>query len=225
MKKQIEIRVPESLNDITIKQFVDYLTLHEPNERDIIKCFYGLTNSDLFELDAKTGNYLLSQVKECLNEEPKLVRRFKLDGVLYGFIPNLDEMTYGEKLDLDEYINEPSQLARLAAVLFRPIIEINEREQYLIEKYEGSEKHYKKLLNAPVGIVLGAKVFFYHLMKDLAKAIPDYLEKIMQQESKTGLPNSTESLISYTSSQMKILEKQMKLPNYPYMKHFTGSNS
>lgn len=221
MKNKIEIKVPESLNDITIKQFVDFLTLHEPTDRDIIKCFYGLTNSDLFDIDNKTANYLIAQIKECLNQEPKLIRRFKLNGKMYGFIPNLDKMKYGEKLDLDEYINESTQLARLAAILFRPITEVD-GEKYLIEKYNGTESTYKEMQNAPVGIILGAKVFFWNLTKDLLKAIPDYLEKTIQAESKTGLESSTESLINYTNSQMKTLQEQMKPLNYQYMKHFTN---
>ena len=37
---------------------------------------------------------------EMFEQKPNLVQKFKMNGIEYGFIPNLDNMSLGEYVDL-----------------------------------------------------------------------------------------------------------------------------
>jgi hypothetical protein len=58
-----------------------------------------------------------------------------MDGVEYGFIPNLDDMSFGEYVDLDTYLGDWQNIHRAMAVLYRPIRE-KRGERYNIVPYE-----------------------------------------------------------------------------------------
>ena len=57
----------------------------------------------------------------------------------FGFIPNLDKMTMGEYIDLNNYFENPQDMHKAMAVLFRPIHESYEdKDSYRIDSYKGA---------------------------------------------------------------------------------------
>ena len=95
-------------------------------------------------------------------------------------------------------------------VLYRPV-KYSRNGKYLIEEYKGTEDH-MKMRQMPMNVVMGAKVFFYHLGIELLNHIPNYLmaadmtdqqRRILEQSGvgiqaftdllKAILPNSTPS--------------------------------
>ena len=119
--------------------------------------------------------YIVETIKKTFKEKPKHQLRFELNGVKYGMIPDLDNMTIGEYVDLDKYISSVDEWHKLLAVLYRPIT--NEKgDKYLIEEYEGSDKYSEQMKQAPLDIVLGVNVFFYALGIELLKHTVKSLE-------------------------------------------------
>ena len=119
-------------------------------------------------------NYLAAYILSLFPKEtPKFQDRFTLDGVEYGFFPNWREMTYAEFVDMDTISTRPidemlKMLHVLAAVMYRPIVKVDEDKQYHIEKYDVKTmtkraELFKKKLN--VRYVLGAQNFFTLLEK------------------------------------------------------------
>jgi len=113
------------------------------------------------------------------------VNTFKLKGsdgveVEFGFIPSLDKMTYGEWEDLENYIFDQKNLHRAMAVLFRPLV-YQIGGKYRIHSYEGSDFYSDVMKDMPADIALGARVFFYRLMKKLGSYTMDYTLKQYQQ--------------------------------------------
>ena len=104
----------------------------------------------------------------------QLVNKFKLNGVDYGFIPELDDMTFGEYVDLDTFIGDNDNLHRAANVLFRPI-EFKRGDRYTVKDYDSDTSEAAK--EFPLDVVLGAIVFFYRLGKDLSVAMMNSLDK------------------------------------------------
>ena len=45
---------------------------------------------------------------EMFEQKPPLVKQFTMKGVEYGFIPKLEDMSFGEYVDLDTYIGDSS---------------------------------------------------------------------------------------------------------------------
>ena len=71
----------------------------------------------------------------------------------------------------------------------------------------------------PLGIVMGAMVFFYNLTNALLKAIPSYLEKQTEKEQTTGQISAEngEAIKKYIHLLKETSEDLMRLQTY----HFT----
>ena len=105
--------------------------------------------------------------------EHQLINRFRLKGIDYGFIPELDDMSFGEYMDLDTFISDNDNLHRAVNVLFRPI-EHKRGNRYKIKDYNPDTSETAK--DFPLDAVLGAIVFFYSLGKDLSMVMLNSLD-------------------------------------------------
>ena len=115
---------------------------------------------------------ICEQILSVLNSEPKFKNTFTLNGINYGFIPKLNEITLGEYVDLDSYLSDWDNMNKAMSILFRPII-AKRRNKYIIEDYEGSDVY--DLTEMPLDVVFGSMVFFWNLRKELQKHILSYL--------------------------------------------------
>jgi hypothetical protein len=179
--QKIELNIPESLNDITLEQYQKFIEIEEPNNDDLLKTFLNIDTRILKHIRANEIEKLCITINELFKCEKTFVNRFRLNGIEYGFIPNLDEISYGEYRDVSSYLGEWSQMHKAMAVLYRPIKQ-KQGKKYLIADYEGTHEYSETMKQMPLDVVFGANVFFYNLMKDLLQVIPSYLQKVMKQE-------------------------------------------
>ena len=215
---QVEISIPSSLKEVKLKDYQEYLTIDEPNNDDLIKCILNIDQKELGKIKASNVDYLLNHVVKLFEDKQELVPTFKLYGVEYGFIPNLDEITYGENKDVTTYINDWDSMHKAMAVLFRPIKQ-KQRDKYIIEEYEGSHKYSEVMKDMPLDVVLGSMVFFYNLTNVLLKSIPSYLEKQMEKEQMQGVisPENGEAIQSYIHLLKQTLQDLNKLQSFPFI--------
>ena len=215
---QVEISIPSSLKEVKLKDYQEYLTIDEPNNDDLIKCILNIDQKELGKIKASNVDYLLNHVVKLFEDKQELVPTFKLYGVEYGFIPNLDEITYGENKDVTTYINDWESMHKAMAVLFRPIKQ-KQRDKYIIEEYEGSHKYSEVMKDMPLDVVLGSMVFFYNLTNVLLKSIPSYLEKQMEREQMQGVisPENGEAIQSYIHLLKQTSQDLNKLQSFPFI--------
>ena len=215
---QLEISIPSSLKEVKLKDYQEYLTIDEPNNDDLIKCILNIDQKELGKIKASNVDYLLNHVVKLFEDKQELVPTFKLYGVEYGFIPNLDEITYGENKDVTTYINDWESMHKAMAVLFRPIKQ-KQRDKYIIEEYEGSHKYSEVMKDMPLEVVMGAMVFFYNLTNVLLKSIPSYLEKQMEREQMQGVisPENGEAIQSYIHLLKQTSQDLNKLQSFPFI--------
>jgi hypothetical protein len=215
---QVEISIPSSLKEVKLKDYQEYLTIDEPNNDDLIKCILNIDQKELGKIKASNVDYLLNHVVKLFEDKQELVPTFKLYGVEYGFIPNLDEITYGENKDVTTYINDWESMHKAMAVLFRPIKQ-KQRDKYIIEEYEGSHKYSEVMKDMPLEVVMGAMVFFYNLTNVLLKSIPSYLEKQMEREQMQGVisPENGEAIQSYIHLLKQTSQDLNKLQSFPFI--------
>lgn len=180
---KLKLIIPDSQNEIELQSFQKFVQIEEPTDFDVLNCFYGINQKKGFGMKAKDVTELVKNINELLEDNPEdLVTTFKLDGKKFGFIPNLDNMTYGENNDIINYINDPKLWHKLMAVFFRPITQ-EQFGKYLIEPYEGSDKYSEIMKRAPLDAFLSTKVFFYNLLNDFMTCIPAYIRKESQHLS------------------------------------------
>ena len=143
---------------------------------------------------------LTYEADKMLNQKPKLVTRFTIGDTEFGFIPKLDDMTFGEYIDLDTNLSDWQKMYRAMAVLYRPI-EAELGKQYKIKKYEPG-KYEEAMKHAPMDAVFSSVLFFYHLGIELSNHILNYLDRpnnsLAQQqtsrENGVGIRQSIHSL-------------------------------
>ena len=215
---KIEVNIPENLNDITLGQYQEFLKIEEPTEEDILKVFLGLDLKGLGKIKAADVDKYANHITSLFEQDQKHVLKFDLKGVQFGFMPNLDDITYGENKDVTAYLNDWQTMHKAMAVLYRPIKQ-KLGARYLIEDYEGSHKYSEVMKQMPLGIVMGAMVFFYNLTNALLKAIPSYLEKQTEKEQTKGVISAEngEAIKKYIHLLKETSEDLMRLQTY----HFT----
>ena len=208
---KVEINVPDSLSEIRLEQYQKFVKLYDGEVTEefmalkMLEIFCGVKLSDAYNMRFKDVDGVTHLLTDLLNEKPQLRRTFKMDGVEYGFIPNLDDMSFGEYIDLDTYLGDWQNIHKAMAVLYRPIKD-KHGERYNIVPYEVIDS--ETMRKMPMDAVLGSVLFFYRLGMDLSKAMIHYLEE--QEESRiVQYLNSEESgvgISQYTHSLRAILD-------------------
>ena len=215
---QIEVSVPSSLKEVKLKDYQDYLLIEEPTNDDMLKCILNIDQKELGKIKASDVDFLLGHVINLFKEKQELIPKFKMYGIEYGFIPNLDEITYGENKDVTAYINDWGTMHKAMAVLFRPIKQ-KQRDKYIIEEYEGSHKYSEVMKEMPLNVVMGAMVFFYNLTNVLLKSIPSFLEKEIAKEQMQGVISKENGEVIQNSILLlnQTLQDLKKLQSFPFI--------
>ena len=160
--------------NITLREFQTYASIKEPTEEDMIRCFLNKSKGEIVKMKASDFKKRVEEINIALSAEPSFKPRFTLNGIEYGFIPNLDEITYGENRDLVEYINDWQTMHKAMAVAYRPI-STKRKEKYVIEEYDGTGERPELMQDMPLEIVQGMNIFFYNLINDLLNCIPKFI--------------------------------------------------
>ena len=219
---KIELTIPTTLNDIKLAQYQKFLSIAKDNEESeflqqkMVQLFCGIDLKDVAQIRYKDVAEITANINNLFTKENQLIQRFKMGGVEFGFIPNLDEMSTGEYMDLDTYITDWDTMHNAMAVLYRPITN-KLGNKYQIEEYKGSITYAEVMRHAPLDVVLGAMVFFYNLGNDLLKSTINYLEKNQEVQdilTKHNLENVGDGIQVSMLLLKETLEDLMKFPSY-----------
>ncbi len=182
---RIKVKIPTSLADITLKQYKEFNKIIETNKDDdnsdhfvsikMLEIFCGLEYKVATSLPVKDYESIISQLNKVLALQPNLVLTFKMGDSEFGFINNLEDITFGEYIDLDTNLHDITNIHKAMAVLYRPIIQ-KRKDQYLIDEYKGDFLH-EAMLNMPMDAVVSSNVFFYNLGIDLSNVMMNCLEE------------------------------------------------
>jgi len=169
---KIEINVPTNLNEITLEQYQKFLKIAENNPEGnflnakMIEIFCGIPLSDSYKLKMSSVTAIIDILSELLASKPDHVERFEMNGVEYGFIPDLDDMSLGEYIDLDNNASKWEQMHLAMNVLYRPI-KTSKLGKYNIEDYDVNNPEVMK--DMPLGAAIGSLFFFYNLGIELSR--------------------------------------------------------
>ena len=213
---KVELIVPNSLNEVTLGQYQEYIKLKDLSETELslkmIEIFCKLNSEQVRYLKATDVRNVVSIIAEMFDSKPSLVNTFKIDGIEYGFIPNLDEMSFGEYIDLDTYIGDWDNIDKAMGVLYRPI-EMRKGNRYHIKEYEAGETEHLKAM--PLDAVLGSILFFYRLGNDLCRIMMNSLEGKEMEDLQAHLNSEANGVgtQAFMLSLNQILDDLKILPN------------
>ena len=174
------LTVPSKLSEITLKQYRKYIKISENNtdpyflQCKMIEIFCNLDSKSVRLLKLSSAEKVVNTINNMFEDKPRLIRTFKLDGIEYGLIPQLDDMSLGEYIDLDKNIGDWDNMIIAMNVLYRPISK-RIGEKYLINDYNIETK--ERLIDIPIDIVLGVVFFLHNLGIELSKVMMDYLQE------------------------------------------------
>ena len=181
--KEKNYNLIKSWNDVTLDKWVKLISRREKTKTqdalDTISVLSDIPKKLINELAIGDVAILLKKISDLqAKEDTKLKKIIKLDGVKYGFHPNLEEITLGEYADIETYLKNglEDNLTKLIAVLYRPITE-RDGKDYSIEAYGVSDSRMraKKFEKMKARDVNSSLVFFWTLGKELSIILPLYL--------------------------------------------------
>jgi len=228
----IELKLPADLDAIKLKDYQKYISIMEKNpdaseeftEIKTLEIFCGVSYKEIQSVPFGAFSDVTHYMSELFKSKPNFTRRFEIQGsdgavVEFGFIPNLDKISMGEYIDLNNYFADVNTMHKAMAVLFRPIHpSYSDKESYRIDSYKGTEKYSELMKEMPLGIAIAAKVFFYRLGMKLSKVILSYSheavesQEIQSEEEKQLLMKNISGIKSFMLSQEEMLSKSMMLP-------------
>lgn len=211
---KVNLKIPTSLNEITLGQYQEFVKLEQKLKDStevsiqlkMIEIFCSVPEVVVRNMKATDIAEICEIINTMFDTNHQHISKFTLNGVDYGFIPELDNMSFGEYMDLDTFIGDNDNLHRALNVLYRPI-KLNKGGRYIIEDYEPSISDDAK--DFPLDVVLGAIVFFYTLGKDLSIVMMNSLDKnneknlaqyLISQPNTVGSIHSMQSLTEILQS-------------------------
>ena len=206
----------KTLRDVSLRNYQTLQQLENPSNTDVLKTLFGYSEKDIRAMKQNDLDDMVKQITSLFDEENELCNILQINDTEFGFIPKLDDITYGENTDVSNYINDWGTMHKAMAVLYRPITS-KLGDRYSIAKYEGTEKYAELMKDAPLDVVLSMIVFFYDLTKELLNCIPSYLQKTTLTKellSHTSKENG-EGIMKSIHSLRVICGDLTKLPNYP----------
>lgn len=185
MKQELTITVPKDWSAVTLQQFLNLkkdMETYKDEPDALVAClFHHLCKFPveyLQQLDLDTYIAIKKDIYDFFNKVELPLKRFiTIDGVEYGFEPNLSQMAYGAYLDISKYetmeINE--KWAEIMSILYRPVVK-KQGALYDIKVYDGTIDK-EKFLSVGMDAHWGAIFFFKGLLADLQNSILSSLKK------------------------------------------------
>lgn len=190
-KKVQEFKLIDSWEDVTLESYIKLIDFETgtktENATETIAELTDIPKTLIKELALSDVVGIMNKISQLqADSDTKLKRLIEINGVEYGFHPDLDKITLGEYADLEQFIKNgiESNLPEVMAILYRPVKE-KKNDIYIIDAYDGDilmrTEEMKKMSAVQVQSAL---VFFYTFVKVLSEILQSFLiEK--QKETKT----------------------------------------
>ena len=221
-----EIVIPTSLSEIPLKSYQEFIKVVEnSNDEEFIaqktiEIFCGLKMKDVVKIKWSDVKSLTLHLNELFKAKQKFQPTFKINNMEFGFIPVLEDMTFGEYIDLETNITNIENFHKAMAVMYRPITK-KVKDRYEIFEYKGTSEFSDLMKFAPLDVVMGASVFFWNLGNDLVQHSLTSLEtelkknpKLMTLAKERNLIKDGDGTIQSMRLLRETLQNLMKLPDW-----------
>lgn len=191
----MKITIPDGWHQVSISQFIEMSQL-DISKKDysinVISVLSDVDSEEIRKYSTETYNNILSSLAWTNNlpDESKFKKVIEIDGVQYGMINKFSELSSGNWVDIEEYLNgHPENMHKVLSILYRPLITALNDDYRVIEDYSSGEGElranlfYEKL---NIQDVFGCAVFFCLIANLCMKNIKTYLESQIREEKRTS---------------------------------------
>ena len=186
-----EFKLISSWKDVTLEKWLKLIRFQEGSKtEEATETIAELSNMPkklIKELALKDVAKVMSRIAQLQNKQDTKLRRIvEIDGIEYGFHPDLDSISLGEYADIETFIKNgiEKHLPELMAVLYRPIKE-KKNDIYIIETYDGNIRlRTEEMKKMSAEQVQSALVFFYAFVKELSQTLQSSLTEVLMETKK-----------------------------------------
>jgi len=219
MRQEITINLPESWKDITLRKYLELQKDLELHKDDPLAQFHftihhlcNLNVDVILSMTNESHEKIKSSLDSLmLNQEMPLQRIIKIDGIEYGFEPNLSKIAYGAYVDItkNDTLAIDKNWAKIMSILYRPVVR-KSKERYEIASYQGDIDD-ELFLDVGMDVVFGAWFFFINLQMDLLNYTLNFTNLMeLPANIKSTLAKSGKGIHQYLISQMETYKKWIK---------------
>ena len=223
---EVQINVPSTLNEIPLKHYQDFLNVQKNSSDEefvaqkMVEIFCGIRLIEVAKIKLTSLNELIAHFTTLFSQVPKFQPTFKIGDIEFGFIPELEEISFGEYVDLDSHLQSWDNFHKAMSVLYRPI-KTRKGDKYDIKDYDPSVDMQELMKFAPLDICIAASLFFWTLESDLLQATLNYLEKEIAKEKnlsltlakQLNLPKDGDGIKAFMQSLKETSQSLTKSPN------------
>jgi|TARA_R110000764_G_scaffold1012_2_gene3802 hypothetical protein len=206
--KNKDYTIPEKWNQIGLGMYQEFMSKTKDVtdttilDKIAISSFTGLSINLIDKIRKQDIDAVKTELNKLLNVKMNTTLNtiIEIDGIDFGFHPKLKDLTFGEFVDLDNYLSEPwENMHYIMAILYRPITS-TKKKKYSIEEYDSDKSFDRANLfkdNLSVATVNGAASFFLTIGKEYQIALQSSLSKQQKEMmKKTELQTQTTSIQS-----------------------------
>lgn len=181
-------------SEYTVGQYIDY-TNNTGNILNQVIAITGMERDEAVKLTPAQMNQIVAYFEDVLNTKQTNFKYFwNCAGVKYGFIPNIESVTFAEWLDLNSCLSTyPATMDKMLSILYRPVT-AEFMEKYKIEEYS-SDIHIsnkRKMRSMPLDVANGCMLFFSTIKNELWINFQEYLDKQMNRNIQTAITTMKE---------------------------------
>ena len=186
--KTKEFKLINSWSDVNLETWLK-LTEFESGSKtkeaeETIAAMSDIPKQLINQLSLRDVAVIMGKIAELQAEQDSSLKRIiEIDGIEYGFHPNLDDITLGEYADIETFIKNgiEENLPEVMAVLYRPITE-KKNDIYTIAAYDGDIRmRTEEMKKMSAEQVQSALRFFFVLGKKLSMILPLYLMEMLKE--------------------------------------------
>lgn len=219
---KLELLIPTSLSEIPLKHYQEFRKVAENSNDEefvaekMIELFCGIELKDVIKIKASDISDMVSHFNKLFSGNQKFQHRFKIGDLEFGFVPDLENISWGEYIDIERNLTGWDTMHKAMAAMYRPITK-RKGEKYEIEEYNGTANYADVMKYAPLNVVFGASVFFWTLGSELLTALMGYLEKEVKGmdlttiQNKANFPNNGDGINQSMHSLKEMLQSLTQL--------------
>ena len=224
---KVKITLPTDLRDVPLKDYQEFDRIskqYKDKDADeyitlnMVSIFGNVGISTLKKMELSNYDIAVNHINQLFEQQPTFRHTITIAGQKFGFIPNMEEMSIGEYIDIENYLKDTQDWHKFMAVCYRPIT-VNVQDTYEVEEYDGSDKYADLMKHASFGDTYAVVLFFWSLAKDLLDVTLNSLElesKTMIEESVQDSDESGDGIKASTILQARTYLDSMLSQNFPF---------